>query len=417
VVAAIQARREPVTIPVPPHLAGSRSAAARYYDAAAALVDTEGLYESTGLLRRLDFPDERTAAAVPADVRAWLDRNAEAEQLLNRASGFDETPPLADFTRKADGMLRLASLADMRALERLHAGDAEGAAQAVLRGLRIARILQQPLNDLGVRTSYSVIGRALGAIHGIAGAGAAPATVSALRGALSFADRDDLLAQIVLADRAFVLGQYWEPRNEWFAERDAPVVMGRRISPLQLLLMRPYMTRQVLEQLNLLERVLHDVKRPWPQRLVVEYPEVAEEPARTNSRWYFLMLRYSPWATVNAQRARTRVVGRLLAAVRSTDAALAVEQYRAAHAGSVPATLDDLVPGQLKAVPVDPFSGRPLLFKALPDGYAVYSVGSNGVDEDARDAGTQFRRRWGANQHDEDPADIGVKVRLQRAGQ
>jgi hypothetical protein len=69
------------------------------------------------------------------------------------------------------------------------------------------------------------------------------------------------------------------------------------------------------------------------------------------------------------------------ALLASACAALAAERFRRAKQ-RWPETLAELVPAYLPAVPVDPYSGKPLLYKHLPDGMAVYSVGKNGVDDD-----------------------------------
>jgi hypothetical protein len=61
-------------------------------------------------------------------------------------------------------------------------------------------------------------------------------------------------------------------------------------------------------------------------------------------------------------------------------ATLAVERFRRAKQ-RWPETLAELVPAYLPAVPVDPYSGKPLLYKRFDDGVAIYSVGKNGVDD------------------------------------
>ena len=60
---------------------------------------------------------------------------------------------------------------------------------------------------------------------------------------------------------------------------------------------------------------------------------------------------------------------------------LALERYRQAkHAW--PATLDALAPDYLSSVPLDPFDGKPLRYRQLPDGLVVYSVGTDRVDNE-----------------------------------
>jgi hypothetical protein len=68
------------------------------------------------------------------------------------------------------------------------------------------------------------------------------------------------------------------------------------------------------------------------------------------------------------------------AQVRCLAAALAAERYRRKHA-DWPKTLDSLTPDLLAAVPLDPFDGKPLRYRRLADGVAVYSVGPDGVDD------------------------------------
>jgi hypothetical protein len=64
----------------------------------------------------------------------------------------------------------------------------------------------------------------------------------------------------------------------------------------------------------------------------------------------------------------------------ATKCALAVEQFRAAHQNQLPASLESLVPNFAPAIPRDLFDGQPLRFKPLTNGYVVYSIGIDGVD-------------------------------------
>jgi hypothetical protein len=49
--------------------------------------------------------------------------------------------------------------------------------------------------------------------------------------------------------------------------------------------------------------------------------------------------------------------------------------------------LDDLAPKYLASVPEDLFTGKPLVYRPLGNGYVLYSVGVNGKDEGGRSAG------------------------------
>ena len=66
---------------------------------------------------------------------------------------------------------------------------------------------------------------------------------------------------------------------------------------------------------------------------------------------------------------------------RMTVIAIARQRFYLAH-GHHPTTLAELQPRWLAKVPLDPWSGRPFIYRQQPDGsYILYSVGENGRDD------------------------------------
>ena len=63
---------------------------------------------------------------------------------------------------------------------------------------------------------------------------------------------------------------------------------------------------------------------------------------------------------------------------------LAIGVFRSDH-GRLPASLLELVPECLPEVPIDPYSGRALVYRLSADGFDLYSVGANGTDESDAD--------------------------------
>jgi hypothetical protein len=61
--------------------------------------------------------------------------------------------------------------------------------------------------------------------------------------------------------------------------------------------------------------------------------------------------------------------------------AFRIARYERDH-GSYPNRLEDLVPKLLSQVPQDFFSDKPLIYRRTKDGYLLYSVGVDGIDED-----------------------------------
>jgi hypothetical protein len=60
--------------------------------------------------------------------------------------------------------------------------------------------------------------------------------------------------------------------------------------------------------------------------------------------------------------------------------ALAALRFRLAH-GNLPESLDELVPSYLPAVPIDPWSGKPMRWVRENSGFVVYSIGQNLKDD------------------------------------
>jgi hypothetical protein len=91
--------------------------------------------------------------------------------------------------------------------------------------------------------------------------------------------------------------------------------------------------------------------------------------------------------------------GQGLATQRATRIAILIERYRLAH-GDLPHTLHDLVPQLSDELPLDPFTGKAMLYHTDAEGYVVYSVGPNRSDD-----GGQV-----ALQRKQDDADWGFRL-------
>jgi len=68
---------------------------------------------------------------------------------------------------------------------------------------------------------------------------------------------------------------------------------------------------------------------------------------------------------------------------RNLHLAFALAAYQRDQ-GHYPAKLAELCPKYLKDVPGDLFSGKPLIYRLVDQGYLLYSVGANGVDDGGR---------------------------------
>ncbi len=68
------------------------------------------------------------------------------------------------------------------------------------------------------------------------------------------------------------------------------------------------------------------------------------------------------------------------AIARCTTTAIAVERYRRQN-GRIPDSLNDICPKYIESIPLDPYTGKELLYHRDDKSYTVYSTGINRVDD------------------------------------
>jgi hypothetical protein len=144
IVKDIQSRHEPVTSPAPGVAGNLQNSAGAYYDAAAVLMDRAALADIEGAL----YYGRGGRQTNIARLRAWLDANHDADRLLDQgtAAEFTGVQSFQDYLRW-DRLMRVSSLARARVVERLDAGDGEGAGRGLIRQLRVARAMDRVASD------------------------------------------------------------------------------------------------------------------------------------------------------------------------------------------------------------------------------------------------------------------------------
>ncbi len=122
--------------------------------------------------------------------------------------------------------------------------------------------------------------------------------------------------------------------------------------------------QETFDQIMARELIYFRKYRPWGERwILLQVPEMFEESRRVSE------------ASFN----------RGLANLRLFRCHLALREYWLAHA-AYPKALAELSPQFLADLPADPFSGRSLIYRRLPDGYQMYSVGEDGIDDGGKPA-------------------------------
>lgn len=122
------------------------------------------------------------------------------------------------------------------------------------------------------------------------------------------------------------------------------------------------------------------IARMQPPASLAMTNEIERIETKARKGFYILSSLLLPSLSHTASRdAHTR------ANLRTALASVAIERWRLSHNGSLPDSLNVLVPSFLPAVPVDPYDGQALRFKKLARGYIVYSIGQNKEDDGGKE--------------------------------
>lgn len=368
---SIEARGEPVrTELVAP--VGDAATAARYYLAVAALASGfrtgpgDWYGDLTAARRTGDSPDE-----LLHKIRATIAPYGEMLSLLDRAADlpFNDFGPGKTYNYLAQGLVQSSHVSSLRSAVNAFDGDAVGATRSLYSALRAGRCFTR----IGLSSMPFMVWFTPAAKIVLERVRPQDVELERLARALAEVDDDNVLRQHFLRIRSGMLSQ----GNPW--------LIGSRTAP-EFVIDRPWRTHQVNRQLAWYAEVLNAVDAPWPERM--------DAIGRVD---YFNLDR-----PITRERMLEIVESMVtpLAVIRTLRTAVAIERYRRGHSEQLPASLSDLGPSYLQVVPVDPFTGQPLLYVRKPDGYVVYSAGVN-----RRDDNGDVSAQWAGG------SDLGVAVR------
>lgn len=392
---AIAARGEPITVG---GLTGAdtpeRHDAARIYAAAAERFRAMP-QEVTFRIPQLDLD---TTAQPPLDLVA-LERqyrpDAPTLQLVDQATpldfnGFGDVAP----DTVTSTMASLNYLAALRADFLSIHGKGDEAARALIPCVRLWRTVSPFLR-------YQVSGRILGSVrillrHAEPGA----AALSELSSAVAALPEDDEIAHQTMLQRARFIDSFGEPQRGLTDQLAARAL-------------RPYLTRQRRQRLAGYEEALAIGRDIWPRKFVranalqSQYAETWRRGGRLS-----LLQRLVPPDGLGIMSLGTTAAGLDLAARRVLAATLAIERYRRDHAGTIPSSLQALVPAYFAAVPLDPFSGDPLTYTPDPGGYLLYSLDTNLRNDRGALYGVGSRKRL--MPRGGEARDLGIRVDVRK---
>jgi hypothetical protein len=258
------------------------------------------------------------------------------------------------------------------ALRRAEEGDADGALADCRAAINAGRSTgEQSISVSALVRNGCVTGACTTAARVLGRTQPSPPALTALQGLLEEEDSRNDYYEAMRAERA-ILHEMIDAIESGQLKFSQASGTGR-IPAERLLTMvwQPELKSEHVAILDLMTRGVEATRLSAPEQIATESGVDAEFRAMPRTA----VLR----TLMPAIRRIGDTIRRKNALVRSLIACLAAERYRQAR-GTWPATLADLVPTELAAVPVDPFDGQPLRLRRLADGIVIYSVGPDQTD-------------------------------------
>lgn len=412
----IRAKGEPVTEQEAGRgyqsLSDEQKRASRYYLAAAGLaVDTFAKHRSaTTALQELVSGASVTRPAKEAlteRLRHAVEDSRDGLALFDTATALDfKGFPGGTYNSRTYELQTLSQLSSARTAYLSLSGDGDGAIRSALAALKLRRVLLADSSWFWLGLGSHDVPLVLSLSQPSAGA------LRQIQDALELEENPDLLQQATLAQRAEFLDQIW--RQRYGPDVTAPRHYALPMRSVTETITRPWFTHQLVDLLRAWSELIDAERLPWPDRAqaVAAVRNKFQPTGTPQSSSTFLSAGLMASAFYVPAPA---VVAGPLVNDRASRTAVALERFRRDHAGALPETLQVLVPDYLAAVPVDPFSGRPLIYRHDADAYTVYSVGPDRKD-DGGDLTSEFRRavRRGWGQKRLAGRDEGVRIPLRQ---
>lgn len=391
----IRASGDPVTLDElwPPEIEPESENAALLYEQASDLFDKGGFeLAAQSLGRDVSWADpsewsEETVAA----VRQMVEQCDEALDLVRRAAhmercrfdpkwGWPPTTPTYHLSMVRQAVRALCWSAALK----LRDGDADGALQEARAAFLTAHALDGDRTTIAFMVKQAVMNMSLEVAETVLREGdPAPESLQDFLDDVEQAN-DTLRSHLVDAykgERVFALASLAPVAglDEALPAASRQAAPSQSRSPLAWL-GRAFVRSMVLGYLDTVPRIVEIGRADWVEAqplidaLEADAAEWESHPFRNRAR-VLVAMAVPGW--VRTKQGETRTGARLAVA----QVAFALELYKAEH-GEYPDSLDALAPELLGQVPLDPFTGGPLTYARDGEGFFVYSVGLNGVDDE-----------------------------------
>jgi hypothetical protein len=322
-----------------------------------------------------------TPPGVYPPLEVALEAYREALELMRQAIGrpylrlpldYQTKQPLSLLLEPIQRSRDFARLLQMDVLQSLGKGDVERATAAVRELFALSETLRDEpfmITQLVRVAIGSIAVKSLETL--LAHHDRSPEQFTAIDNQITDIGSRFVMAPSVIAERASAMTSIrylaQGPMPEFLDPGGAPVFAVMSSGP-----MKPYMMNNQAFLLDAMCELVDNVDKTGPAgRDAVQAVMDRVSVGRTRHMFAALLMPAVMQFREAGMRFRSRLAGARLG--------MRVDRFHAAR-GQLPASLDDVLDERLTAVPVDVYSGKPLVFKPQPSSFAIYPVGDDGAD-------------------------------------
>jgi len=322
---------------------------------------------------------------VNSALATFMHRNREALQFFAQGAQYEQSRYPIDLTKGSNtllphliGIKHGMQLAEMSAILDAENNDEKQAANDVLMTLALARslkaepvLISQLVRSAGVSLAVDALNQVVN--HTTLSPESLTGLSKAFQSMEDYDARGEGFSRAMAGELAMHLALLNNPAK---LVRDLSTASATDVPEGQRHRMIEYLkqARSLKEEQDYLEttsqQLLSARKETFPQRLKVVSDLIRQRVTEATDRGFLLNV----WLSDGLDKHVNREV-RCLANVRLALAAVALEQFRAAHNNRYPIGLSELTPDYLVATLMDPFDGQPLRYRKQGDGYVLYSIG------------------------------------------
>jgi hypothetical protein len=337
---------------------------------------------------------------IAQQLKSALDNEKDALALMDTANALEFRGffPGTEYNYRAAGLWRLSRLVSARTIYYSLTQQPDEATKSALASLTLRRTLRNPIGFFRPTAEVPAI---------LSLSTPERQSLEGLQRALEAAEAAHQPEQDIAAQRAWAIEMWWH--RYYGIDPRAPRNYSLPIRSMSEWILRPLFTHQVTAALRGWADLLTAARHPWPQKIKATADVAKRYPVSKRRSSAFP---YAGDLMANFVGLRPEGVDMTpLVIDRSSRIALAIERFRRDHSEKLPANLEELVPAYLSDVPMDPASGRHLLYRQQTDAYVVYSVGIDGKD-DGGDLNSELieviKRGWGRRMIA--GRDLGIRV-------